>query len=56
MQDPKRMGRLCRLIENFESFNARFNCDYDTDPTLLEIPLDDPDYSDDMTKGDMYWS
>ena len=55
MQDSKRMGRLCRLIENFEDFIARFECDYTNDPVLLYNQLDDPDYSDDVTRGDMYW-
>lgn len=65
MRDPKRMGRLCKLIENFESFIARFDySDYiiefrdEAIPVPLEtmeIPLDYPDYSDDVTRGDMYW-
>ena len=65
MRDPKCMGRLCRLIENFESFIARFECgdniiEYKGEliPLPLEImviPLDDPDYSDDVTSEDMRW-
>ena len=51
MQDPNRMGRLCRLIEDFESFIAPF----DNDPNFFEMPLGDPLYSDDVTTGDMYW-
>lgn len=51
MQDPKRMGRLCKLIENFETFITPF----DNDPDFFEMALDDPVYSDDVTAGDMYW-
>ena len=65
MQDPKRMGRLCKLIENFESFIARFPCDDNTveyKGEVISLPLeimanslDDPDYPDDVTRGDIYW-
>ena len=55
MQNPKSVGRLCRLIENFESFIARFECDYTDTPYILKLPLDNSDYSDDVTSRDMNW-